>query len=80
MSLSIRFGDTDQNSGKSRHVVTVLWRKVGAAVKGNRVRSQEHGHGPAAVMSYHLDCVHIDLVQVGTLFTIDLDIHEILIH
>ena len=30
--------------------------------------------------SHHLHCVHINLVEIGTLFAIDFDIHKVFIH
>src|SRR5215213_11830220 len=38
LPVAIRLSDTDQNSWKSGHDVTILRRKVRAAIKRNRIR------------------------------------------
>ena len=80
LSVSICFRDADQNSRETRHVVTILGWKVGAAIKRNCLGREKHSHRPAAVMRHHLNGVHVDLIEIRPLFTIDFDVHEIFIH
>jgi hypothetical protein len=78
--LTIGLSHAQQNPRKARHVVAILGRKVSAAIKGDTLGSEEHRHRPTAVLGHHLHSVHIDLVQVGALFAIDLDTDEVLVH
>src|SRR5262249_38583112 len=48
-------------------------RKVGAAVERLQVRRQPDAHRPSAAAGRRLHEGHVDAIDVGTLFTIDLD-------
>ena len=52
-------------------------RPIRAAVKRLQVGRQKHRHRPAAAAGQQLHGVHVDLVEVGPLFAIDLDADEI---
>ncbi len=54
--------------------------KVGAAEEGLLVRCKKYIERPAAVYAERLDGIHIDLVDIGALFTIYLDTYEVLVH
>src|SRR5205823_6473437 len=58
----------------------VLGRKVRASVERDAFGSQEHRHGPAAAAGHRLDGLHVDLVDVGPLLAVDLDVDEQLVH
>jgi hypothetical protein len=54
--------------------------KVSAAIKRFCLRGEKHGHRPAAPAREHLHRVHVDLVQIGSFFSIHLDIDEQFVH
>ena len=54
--------------------------EVGAAVERPSVGGHEHGHRPPAPTGHRLHRVHVDRVDVGPLFTVDLDVDEVLVH
>ena len=66
--------------GKRGHAVPVLRREVGAAVERHAVRREEHGHRPAAAAGHGLHGLHVDLVDVGPLLAVDLDVDEEAVH
>ena len=55
-------------------------REVGAAVERLEVGREEDRHRPAAVPGHRLDGGHVDLVEVGPLLAVDLDVDEVLVH
>jgi hypothetical protein len=55
-------------------------RKIGAAPYGLRVRCQDHGQRPSARLSEGVQRRHVDLVDVGSLLPIHLDVHVELVH
>ena len=57
-----------------------LGREVGAAVEGRAVGRAEDRERPAAVARETRHRVHVDLVEVRSLFAIDLDADEELVH
>ena len=65
---------------EAREPVPRLGREVGAAEEGLPVRRQEHRHRPAALPRERDDGVHVDRVDVGPLFAVDLDVDEQLVH
>ena len=73
-------GHALEHPEETRHAGAVGGREVGAAVEGNGVGGEEHGHGPAALARHRLDGVHVDRVDVGALLPVDLDAHEVLVH
>ncbi len=58
----------------------VIGREVGSAEERAAVGQKEHRHGPAAVSGDRLHRLHINAVEVGPLFAVDFDVHEILVH
>ena len=48
--------------------------------KGLALRGEEHGEGPAALFAETVKCVHIDPVNVGAFFAVNLDIDEVGVH
>ena len=55
-------------------------REVGAAPDRLAVGREEHGERPAALLAEGMERRHVDLVDVGPLLAIDLDVHEKPVH
>ena len=79
-AFSISLGYAEQDFRKSRHALSIFRRKIGAAVKRLAVRRQKHCHRPATAAREQLHRVHINLVQIGTFLTVDLNADEQVIH
>ena len=85
-AISARFslperGDALAKIGKRRHAVARLLRKVGAAEERRAVGREEHGQRPAAgALREHLVRALVDLVEVGPLLAVDLDVDEQAVH
>ena len=78
--FAVGLGDGEQQAREARHPVAVLRREVRPAVERLALGSQEDGHRPAAVTGEHLHRVHVDVVDVGPLLAVDLDVDEVLVH
>ena len=57
--------------------ILVFWRPVSAPVERFQVGRKENIQRPAALADHRLDEGHVDLVDVGTLFAVHLDAHEV---
>ena len=66
-------GDLRQDGGEAGVSIAVLGREVGAAEERLQVGREPDGHRPAAAAGGGLDEGHVDAVDVGALFAIDLD-------
>ena len=53
---------------------------VGAAIEGPSIGQQEDGHGPAALPGDGLHSLHVDIVDIGAFFAVDLDVDEERVH
>ena len=62
------------------HARPRLLRKVRAAVERPAFGVAEHGHRPSAASADGLDGIHVDRVDVGTLLSVDLHVHEQVVH
>ena len=69
-----------QDLRKPRPPIALLGREVGSAEEGFTLRGHEHGQRPTAALTRHLDNFLIDVVEVGALLAIDLDVDEALVH
>ena len=71
-----------QHLFEARQAVVRLAREIGPAEKRRVVPGrQEHGQGPAAIAPAQEVVGHlIDLVEVGPLLAVHLDVHEVLVH
>ena len=58
---------------------TPVWRKVGATKKGFTVWGEPNVERSTSTTGQLLDEVHVDIVDVGTLFAVDFDTNEMLI-
>jgi hypothetical protein len=74
--LAPRAVDAFEHLQERRHPVPRLIREVRSTVERLPIRRQEDRHRPAATAGHRLDRCHIDLVEVGPLFPVDLDRHE----
>ena len=72
--------DAQEHAGKPGHASRVGRGKIGPAEEWLALGSQEHRHRPAAVPGHGHDGRHVDLVEVGSLFAVDLDVDEVLVH
>ena len=79
-SAAIGTIDGGQYLTKRRESVARGRRVVRAAMEGRSVWATENGERPAAVARESHDRVHVDLVDIGSLFAIDLDVHEQSVH
>ena len=73
-------GDLAQDIDECRTSVAGGLGEVGATADRLAGGGQEHGERPAALLAGGMEGGHIDLVDVGALLTIDLDVHEKLVH
>ena len=69
-----------QNLSKRRDALVGHWGEVGTSIKRSSFWSEECREWPSASTSHSLHRLHIDLVDVGTLFPIHLHVHEEVIH
>ncbi|MDC4225991.1 MAG: hypothetical protein MPW15_17510 [Candidatus Manganitrophus sp.] len=66
---------------KCRQPVAVLRGEIGSAVEGHLLGGEKHRQRPAAAApDEELNGVLINLVEVGPLLAIDLDVDEVLVH
>ena len=69
-----------EDAGKAGHPPRVGRREIGAAEERLELGREEHRHRPAAVPGHRHHGRHVDLVEVGPLFAVDLDVDEVLVH
>ena len=55
-------------------------RKIRAEKVRSPIRQAKRRQRPAAALAHHLDRVHEDRVDIGSLFAVDLDVDEQLVH
>ena len=72
--------DPPEQLGEAHHPAPTHLREVGAAEEGAAVGHQEHRHRPSALAGHGLHRVHVDGVDVGSFFAVDLDADEPLVH
>jgi len=58
---------------------SILWRKVGTREEGLSLRGEKDGHGPTAGSVERDGGRHVDLIEIGALFSVDFDRNEVLI-
>ena len=54
--------------------------KICAAPKGRTVRVKKHGQRPAALLAHHRQGGHVNIIEIGALFTVQLDAHIMSVH
>src|SRR5215475_8267988 len=72
--------DDRQKFRKTGSSIAVLVWKVCTAEERLTGRQKKDRQGPSAAARHGLHCAHIDLIEIGTLFAVDFDTNEILIH
>ena len=78
--VGVDAGNVLQHLLEARAAVARLGREVGAAEKRHAVRQEEHGQRPAALLAKLLQRGHIERIDVGPFLSVDLDVHEQLVH
>ena len=78
--VGVGLGHRLQHLRESRPTKPRLGRKIRAAPIGFRLGRQEHRQGPAALFTQHVQRVHIDRVDVGPFFAINLDVDKPVVH
>ncbi len=73
-------GDGAEHIDKTGSAITGGLGEVGAAPDWPSVGGEEHGERPTTALAGRMQSRHIDLVDVRTLFAVDLDVHEKLVH
>jgi hypothetical protein len=79
-SLTPRLSYGLQHSGERRHAVALFGWEVRAAVERRSLRRQKNGHRPAAVTRHRLNGLHVERIDVGPLFPVDLYRYEVVVH
>jgi hypothetical protein len=80
-AIAVGFGHALAKIGKAGQAVARFFGEIGAAEKGRAVGREEHGQRPAAAAPrQHLVRGLVDLVEVGALLAIDLDVDEQAVH
>ena len=69
-----------KHADEGRAAVLVLLRKICPAPERLACRRKEHRHRPAAALAERVQRRHIDMVDIGPLLAIDLDVDEELVH
>ena len=75
-----RVGDRPHDCAKRGHSVPVGVGEIGAGVERPSVGSKPHRHRPAALAGHGLHGLHVDAVDIGALFPVDLDVDVETIH
>src|SRR5947207_4658318 len=74
----------EQDTRKARHgllsILTIVGGEIGAPVEWTAIGSKEDGHGPATLLCKILYCLHINVINVGSFFTIYFNGDKMLIH
>ena len=72
--------DRSEEIGERWYPRPRFWRVVRTPEERDAIWCQEDGHRPATASRHRLNRLHVDLVNVGPLFAIHLDVHEELVH
>ncbi len=73
-------GQRFENAPEAVTAVLVLGREVGAGVEGLEVGGEEDRVGPSPLAGEDLGGGHVDLVEVGALLAVHLDVDEVAVH
>src|SRR5580704_12751779 len=73
-------GDFVEDIDKAGPAITRRLRKIGASPDRFAGGSEEHGQRPATLFAEMMQCRHVDLVDIGPLLAIDLDVDEQPVH
>ena len=78
--VAIRLRHGGEDAWESWHPLPILRRVIGPAEKWPPVRREEHRQRPTAAPRDELHRIHVNLIEVGTLFAIDFDRNEVLVN
>jgi hypothetical protein len=78
--LAVDVGDGPQHRGKAGDAVAVARRKIGAREERSLLGGEEHRERPAPRSAHQLHDQLVDLIEVGSLFAVDFDRHEMFVH
>ena len=79
--LVVEVVDVLEDLLEGRNAAAGCWREVGAAEEWPPVGGEEDSHWPAAVSAGEgLHRLHVDLIEVGPLLPVDLDVDEQSVH
>ena len=78
--VAIGLGDGLEHVGKAGPAEPRRRREIGPAPERLGVGREEHGERPAALLAHRMDRLHVDGVEIGPLFAIDLDADEERVH
>src|SRR6266702_7346536 len=74
----------EQDARKARHGLLSIWtvvgREISAPVEWASIGSKEDGHGPATLLCKGLHCLHVNVIYIGSFFTIYFNGDKMLIH
>ena len=77
----IKIGDAHANLWpRNKPLSSVFGGEVGATEKRSPIGQAKNVKRPTTLLLNHLHSLHIDLVNVGTLFAVDLHTNEVFIH
>ena len=54
-------------------------REIGSTVKWGQIRHQEHGEGPTSSVCHRPHCIHVDIIDVRKIFTVNFYRDEVLV-
>src|SRR5256714_6587309 len=74
------FGNPLQNSLESRMTKSVFRGEIGSTDKRCELWSKPYAHRPAATARCCLDESHVNAIHIGSLFTIDFNVHKLASH
>ncbi len=74
------FGNPLQNSLESGMTKSVFRGEIGSTDKRCELWSKPYAHRPAAAARCCLDESHVNAIHIGSLFTIDFNVHKLAIH
>jgi len=79
-AVAVRVSHRKEDTAEARAAHLILRREISTSEKRLAVGGQKHGERPAAALPHHLHDFLIDVVDVGALLPIDLDVHVALVH
>src|SRR5450755_3079984 len=75
-----RRGYTFKNCLPGRPVMQIYRREIGSSVKWFSFRSKKNVEWPASVAGNCLHSIHVNMIQVGSFLSVNLDIYKMPVH
>ncbi len=79
-AISVSIVKRSEKCHEARSAVGIGWGEIGPAVERTQFRREKYAHGPSSLPGEDLHRGHVQLIDVGSLFAIDLDIDESPVH